>query len=271
MTIENKQSAEERKRFTLLAGTLIVLAWLVLLGWDLSPYDRYLVHSSLPEVVEAEGGALISVYVLGWSIMIVAMMLPTSLPLVTLFQTIVRQRANRTLLVLLLVGGYLGVWTLFGAAAFLGDFMLHEAIEQSLWLATQAWVIWPATLVLAGLYQFTSLKYRCLDQCRSPLSFLMQHWRGGREHARALWLGVHHGIFCVGCCWTLMLLMFAMGAANISWMLVLGSLMAVEKNISWGRRLSPALGVFLLGAGFVVVVGHWLDLPIWYPDFYRNT
>jgi predicted metal-binding membrane protein len=77
-------------------------------------------------------------------------------------------------------------------------------------------------VLAAGLYQFTPLKYRCLDKCRSPLSFIIGHWRGSQEKTQAFRLGAHHGLFCVGCCWSLMLLMFAVRAGNLGWMLVLG-------------------------------------------------
>jgi predicted metal-binding membrane protein len=110
-------------------------------------------------------------------------------------------------------------------------------------------------LVLAGVYQFTPLKYHCLDKCRSPLSFIMGHWTGKSERTQALRLGLHHGIFCIGCCWSLMLLMFAVGSGSIGWMLILGALMAVEKNVSWGRRLSRPLGVLLLGWGVAIAAG----------------
>jgi predicted metal-binding membrane protein len=189
--------------------------------------------------------------------MLVAMMLPTSLPLVTLFRRLVRQRSNHTRLVVLLMAGYLGIWTLFGVIVLIGDLGLHQAlegIEWFEWLEDNAWALGGPTLVLAGLYQFTPLKYHCLDKCRSPLSFIVEHWRGSHEQAQAFRLGVHHGIFCIGCCWSLMLLMFAVGMGNIGWMLVLGTVMAVEKNMPWGRRLSAPLGVALLGWGLILLL-----------------
>jgi predicted metal-binding membrane protein len=110
-------------------------------------------------------------------------------------------------------------------------------------------------LLLAGAYQFTPLKYLCLDKCRSPFSFIAEHWRGRGEQAQAFLLGVHHARFCVGCCWMLMLLSFAVGVGNLGWMLGLGAIMAVEKNLPWGRRLSAPLGVVLLGWGVALLTG----------------
>ena len=115
-------------------------------------------------------------------------------------------------------------------------------------------MIGAATLLVAGFYQFTPLKYHCLDQCRSPMSFIIGHWRGRREGLQALRLGIDHGLFCLGCCWTLMLLMFAVGVGNLGWMLALGIIMAVEKNLPWGRRLSVPLGMVLLIWGLSVVL-----------------
>jgi predicted metal-binding membrane protein len=111
-------------------------------------------------------------------------------------------------------------------------------------------------LLLAGGFQFTKLKYRCLDKCRAPLGFVTQHWRGSDTRLQALQLGVHHGLFCVGCCWALMFLMFAVGTGSIGWMLVLGAVMALEKNMPWGRKLSAPLGLLLLAWGVLIVFDH---------------
>jgi predicted metal-binding membrane protein len=109
-------------------------------------------------------------------------------------------------------------------------------------------------LALAGGFQFTALKYRCLDKCRTPFSFINQHWRGQSASREAVRLGMHHGIFCVGCCWAIMLLMFVVGTGSIGWMLVIGAVMATEKNTPWGRKLSAPLGFALLACAVGVVI-----------------
>lgn len=247
------RAEKERRFFLLLMAALIALAWLVLWAWGQSPYGRFLDHGQLDELSLGDLPILL-VFVAGWTLMCSAMMLPTSLPLVALFHRLVSRRRDRAWLVVLLIAGYLGVWTLFGATVHLGDWGLHQAADRIEWLHANAWVIGAVTLLLAGLYQFTPLKHRCLERCRSPLSFIVAHWQGRHEQAQSLWLGVHHGMFCLGCCWTLMLLMFAVGAGSLGWMLILGAVMAVEKNASWGRRLTAPLGVLLIVWGLAVAL-----------------
>ncbi len=195
-----------------------------------------------------------ALFVTGWTVMTIAMMLPTSLPLFTLFQRLVRRREDSGLLLSLLIAGYLVTWSAFGLAAHVGDAGIHLGVEHWRWLDQNTQYIAVVTVLVAGLYQFTPLKYKCLDQCRSPMSFITAHWHGSGERLESFKLGVHHGIFCVGCCWSLMLLMFAVGMGSIAWMLLLGAVMAIEKNVSWGRHLSAPLGVGLIAAALAVLV-----------------
>jgi predicted metal-binding membrane protein len=242
-----------KRPFALFFGGLVALAWVTLALWGQSPYARYLSHHSLEEV--RGGGLLMLVFIAGWLVMLLAMMLPTTLPLVAMFNKLTSARADRARLLGLLVVGYLGIWIVAGMMIYLGDAVLHAAVARSDWLAEHVWAIGAATLLLAGIYQFTPLKYHCLEKCRSPFSFITQHWRGRDEAGQAFMLGVHHGVFCVGCCWTLMVLMFAVGVGNFGWMLVLGAIMAVEKNMPWGRRLSAPLGVALVAWGLGSLIG----------------
>jgi predicted metal-binding membrane protein len=248
-----------RSLFVPTLGALVVLAWATLFAWERSPYARYLTHGEpgqflcqpgTPPLVEA------SLYLGGWTLMIVAMMLPTTLPLVNIFRGVTRQRDDRAVLVTLLLLGFLATWLAFGVAAHLLDHALRTQLEQSGWFIAHPWVFGAAALALAGAFQFSRLKYRCLDKCRSPLSFVMGHWHGRNPAAGALALGIHHGAFCVGCCWALMLLMFAVGSGSIGWMLALGAAMAIEKNMPWGRRLAAPLGVCLLAWSATIALSH---------------
>lgn len=248
---------DDRRPFLVALAALIVLAWLALWSWDRSPYARFLHHEGLSHVIAGDR-ALFLVFVAGWTVMTVAMMLPSSLPLVTLFHGMTRQRAGGGWLLGLLLAGYLAVWTAFGVVVHLGDLGLHEIVHRSQWLAEHAWVLGTAALLVAGVYQFTPLKYHCLDKCRTPLGFIVGHWRGRRPRREALEMGIRHGFYCVGCCWSLMLLMFVVGVGSLGWMLALGAVMAAEKNLPWGRRLSAPLGGALLVAAWLVVAHQLL-------------
>jgi predicted metal-binding membrane protein len=156
-------AATDRRVLSGLLGGLILLAWVSLWVWGQSPYGRYLDHQNLSGVT-LEGAAQILIFLAGWTLMIVAMMLPTSLPLITLFFTINRGKKQRLALVYLLLAGYLSLWTCFGLAVLLGDWLLHYEVSQSFWLLTHPWVISATILVAAGVYQFSALKYYCLEQ-----------------------------------------------------------------------------------------------------------
>jgi predicted metal-binding membrane protein len=236
-------------------GTLVVLSWMALVLWSWSPYSRFLSHEGVGDVAafSDDYAALFVVFVAGWTLMTLAMMLPTSLPLLAFFQSLVRTRRDRLSLVALLVTGYLSVWIAFAMIVHAGDQGIHAAVERSGLLEENVWVIPAATFVVAGLYQFSSLKYSCLTVCRSPVAFVMQGWRGS-PRLDALRLGLHHGLVCAGCCWALMLLMFAVGVGSIVWMLALSAVIATEKNASWGRRLSSPLGALLIAGGLVLAL-----------------
>ena len=248
-------SVADRRQALLIVCVLALsaLCWLALAVWGHSPWVHYahaLGHQG--HHLEAHSPlAVFAFFVAGWTLMTAAMMLPTTVQLLALFQRVVRGRSDATLLVALVVGGYLAIWLGFGIAARLGIEGIYRAIASMPRLGSSMQVLAIGTLALAGIYQFTPLKYRCLDRCRSPFSFIVEHWRGRDERRHAFMLGVHNGLFCIGCCWTLMVLMFPLGAGNMAWMLALGIAMAVEKNLRWGRRFAKPLGVALLIAAVV--------------------
>ena len=241
-----------RRDRTILGGSLVALAgaaWLGLWLWEGSPYGRYLHHDAEAGSVTLEAG----LFAAGWLLMIVAMMLPSSIPLVMTFGALVRRRQHPERLVALLLAGYLLVWGGFGLAAWIADRGIHAAVDAMPWLAEHPQVIIATTLVAAGLWQFSPLRDRCLDECRSPLGFVMNRWRGVSERREAVAMGIAHGAFCVGCCWSLMLVMFGVGLASLSAMLVLGGLTAIEKNMPWGRQLSRPLGAVLILAAVYTI------------------
>jgi predicted metal-binding membrane protein len=258
---------DRRQRlFLALLAALVALAWAALWAWSRSAYGGYLQHddwtASGPAAALCRalpGGTFIvpaALYAGAWIVMTAAMMLPTTLPLLDVFARLSAARPDRGRLLAAVVLGYMLVWGGFGLLA-------HGLHAGLLWLAGRfpalgwdGWTFGAAVIAAAGAFQFSALKRRCLDQCRSPLGFVIEHWRG-RAHARqALALGAHHGLFCVGCCWALMLLMFAFAAGSLGWMLLLAAVMAVEKNLGWGRHLGAPLGAALLAWSGVMVLSH---------------
>jgi predicted metal-binding membrane protein len=249
---------EERAEPLIFAATmaaLVVGAWLALAFVGTTPYAGYLDHHVAVEATALPYPARATVFVAGWLLMSVAMMLPSSLPLVTVFRTITRRRPRPGRDLALLTVGYLTTWGFFGLAAFLGDSALHAVADRTRLLTSSEGLIFAATVLVAGLFQFSPLKYSCLRQCRSPVGFVASHWHGGDQRFAAFVLGARHGLFCVGCCWALMLLMFAVGGVNLGWMLGLGAVMFVEKAVAWGRWITAPVGALLAAWGLGLLLG----------------
>ena len=241
-----------RRDRAILTGLLLALAgaaWLALWLWEGSPYGHYLHHGADAGPLPLEA----ALFAVGWVLMIVAMMLPSSIPLVMTFGALVGRRRRPGRLVALLLVGYLVVWGGFGLAAWVLDRGIHAAVDALPWLAEHPQLIISTTLLAAGLWQFSPLRDRCLEECRSPLGFVLNRWRGTSEQREALAMGIAHGAFCVGCCWSLMLVMFGVGLGSLSAMLMLGALTAVEKNLPSGRRMTRPLGVLLVLAAVYAI------------------
>jgi predicted metal-binding membrane protein len=190
-------------------------------------------------------------FLLAWQVMIAAMMLPSSLPLVRLFGAASASAPAHGAAMAAFLGGYAAVWSLFGAAAAVSDAGLHAAVNASSLLREYDWAIGGSVLALAGAFQFTPLKDACLDQCRHPAQFLFRYYERGV--AGGFRVGARHGAFCVGCCWALMLVMFAAGVANLLWMALLTGLMVHEKTRPAGARAVPVTGVALLAVASIVL------------------
>jgi predicted metal-binding membrane protein len=188
--------------------------------------------------------------VLMWWVMMVGMMVPSAAPMILIFAAINRgKRARREVFVpsAVFTAGYLVAWGLFGVAATAAEW----GLEQAALISPQTQRVGPlfgaVIVILAGLYQLTPLKYACLAHCRSPFGFVMTHWRDGT--AGALRMGVEHGLYCLGCCWVLMALMFAGGVMNLLWMAALTAFVLVEKVVPAGQWVARASGVLMLGFG----------------------
>jgi predicted metal-binding membrane protein len=170
-----------------------------------------------------------------WTVMMAAMMLPSTSPLVLLYG-----RQSTAMSSALLTTGYVAVWAGVGLAAYGIDMRLPEPSNR----------VVGAVLIGAGLYQLTPLKTACLRRCRNPADFLVTHWRRGR--IGALRLGVEHGAYCVGCCWALMGVLIVAGSMSLAWVVAIALVVAGEKLLPAGQLLGRLGGVGLLFAGIVV-------------------
>ncbi len=194
-------------------------------------------------------------YVGVWVTMMAAMMLPSALPMVLLFDRISYERAkrgDRFGSTWLFVASYLGIWTLYGLAAF----GVYRAIA-GLHVSSLAWdhsgpYVTGAVIALAGVYELTPLKSVCLRHCRSPLHYVLSGWKNGR--LGAVRMGATHGSYCLGCCWGLMLLLFALGVMSLFWMAVVAALIFAQKLLPFGQRLPYALALCLIALGLWVAV-----------------
>lgn len=190
-------------------------------------------------------------------------MVPAAAPMILLFQaTAARRKATGRAFVptWVFIVGYLLVWTAIGAITWV---LVQVASDAAGYLGAATREVWGppalgAVLVLAGLYQLTPLKRICLDHCRSPFGFVMQHWREG--YGGALRMGVVHGLYCLGCCWALFAVLVAAGVMSLAWMLLLTLVVFAEKVLPGGRRASQVVGVAFLLLG-VVVATSVADFP----------
>jgi len=188
-----------------------------------------------------------------WAVMMIAMMTPAAAPMILTFAAVHRRRAAERRPAVpsaVFVLGYFVVWTAFSAVAALGQSGLHAAALLSPQMTAESPLLGGVLLIVAGIFQWTPLKRTCLNLCRSPLSFVMGHWREGR--AGAFVMGLHHGLYCLGCCWALMALLFVAGVMNLVWVTVIAVAVLVEKALPRGDLVGRIAGVAL------VIAGAWL-------------
>jgi predicted metal-binding membrane protein len=260
MIVATEPAAREGRRFPLLIPAAIAGAWLLAIAAQITGKEALLHHDTLIEHSGLPLWASLVIFLVAWQAMTAAMMLPSSLPMIRLFgkASANQERPGRAMAAFL--GAYALVWTGFGTVAFLGDAALHRMVDRTPWLAAHPWLIGGSVLGLAGLFQFSALKDKCLSECRHPGAFLLQHY--GRGARAAFRLGRKHGVFCLGCCWALMLLMFAVGVAHLWWMAALAALMVYEKVGRNGDRAVPWAGITLLGLAAAV----FAQFPPWLPQ-----
>ena len=206
-------------------------------------------------------GALLFVAI--WVVMMVAMMFPTAAPMILVFARVHadrRQQGKPFVPTWVFVGAYLLTWTLFGVLAYFAALGAEKLAGRSAWLTENVALLGGGVLIAAGLYQLSPLKHVCLSKCRSPLQFVLHHWRSG--YGGAFRMGIEHGAYCLGCCWLLFVILFPLGIMNLVAMALVTALIFAEKSLSLGRRIS------WLAAGVLVVYGA---LVIFVPEALPGT
>ena len=250
------------ERWTLLAGGVAVsaAAWAWMAHMSLAMADMMAggaAQAWMPPPSGPWSGYDFWMLFLMWAIMMVAMMTPTSLPMLRMFRTMQRNRARRGLGFsswAFLLAGYLAAWTLFSALATVGQKYLHDWLLLTPMMESRSHLFSGALIVAAGLYQWTPWKDACLNQCRSPMQFLMARWRDGAHGAAVM--GLQHGLFCVGCCWLLMLMLIGLGMMNILWVVALTLFVLLERTLPPpARAFRAATGLAFLAAGTLVAAG----------------
>jgi len=191
-----------------------------------------------------------------WSVMMIAMMTPSILPMLMLYTTLnVRKKAQgqESVTPMILLAGYLLSWVLFSLFITLPQYYLHTNGFLNMMMEPMHVYLASFVLILAGIYQFTPYKDACLNVCQSPLSFLTNNWQDGKLGAFVI--GYKHGFYCVGCCWALMLTLFALGVMNILWVIVLTVFVLFEKlSYNYPLAYRRVVGAFLITWGLIIVV-----------------
>lgn len=237
------------------AGSLalvVALAWVYL--WrgaaEMDAMSRAM-DMSVPMAMEPD----FALTFLMWAVMMVGMMLPSAAPTVLLYAALVRkQSAGGPLLaaVWIFTSGYVAAWTAFSIAAAALQAALEHAMLVTSMMVSANRALSSGVLIAAGIYQMLPVKELCLTNCRNPLSFLTMRWRPGA--IGAFRMGIEHGIYCVGCCWVLMLLLFVAGVMNLLWVALIAAFVFAEKLLPWPRYTSRFASVALMTAGVLVAL-----------------
>ena len=242
----------ERRRVAVAVGIATLAAWGATwwFAWRMETMD----HATMPPLhAQAWSAADALATFLMWAAMMAAMMLPSALPMIDAVATIAARRKARGdahTPTAIFVAGYLIAWTGFSALATAVQWTLHKAGLLTPMMESASPVMAGVLFLLAGAYQFAPFKYACLDKCRSPAAFVLTEWRDGI--AGAVIMGLRHGGFCVGCCWALMALLFAVSVMDLRWVAALALLAAVEKVAPFGAAFARILGIAS------VLAGGWL-------------
>jgi predicted metal-binding membrane protein len=245
---------------TSLAG-VTALAWvyLFLLAGDMSDMPATMSSGMAMAQAQPWSGVDFVLMFLMWAVMMVGMMLPSAAPMILLFALHTRKQREQGrpfVPVGAFASGYLIVWSLFSLVAAALQWALEQTALLSPMMVSASPYLGGALLIAAGVYQMTPLKAACLKHCRSPFSFIALHWRPGTRGS--VIMGIHHGAFCVGCCWAIMALLFVGGVMNLLWVAVIAGFVLLERVLRQGPLVGRLTGVALLAWAAWLIAGALL-------------
>lgn len=216
-----------------------------------------MLNMSIPVIAAWNLTDLVLLFIM-WTVMMIAMMVPSAAPMILAFVTVNQRRGSNARPVVpayVFVLGYVATWSAYAAVATMAQWGLHTAALISPKMVVTSPLLSGGILVAAGIFQWTPLKRACLTECRSPLTFLMSEWREGTRGAFVM--GLRHGSYCVGCCWMLMALLFVAGVMNLLWVAAIATFVIAEKLLPSGRLVGGLSGAALTAIGLAVIFGTW--------------
>jgi len=245
------EAVRKRDRNFVVAGIagIVAIAWAYMIYLDRAMGKSIGMEMGMPRM-QGWGTVDFVLMFFMWTVMMVAMMTPSATPMILTFSRINRRRNDKRNPIVAtgaFLAGYLVAWTVFSAVATIAQWGLHRAALLSPMMVSNNPLLGGMLLIGAGVFQFTPLKHACLNHCRSPIGFFMTEWREGSRGA--FFMGVHHGIYCVGCCWLLMALLFVAGVMNLLWVATIAAYVLVEKIVPAAHRVSRAIGLCIIVAG----------------------
>ena len=251
------EAALKRDRIIVAAGLLIIstLSWAYIVY--LSRKMNFMESGDAISHMQDWGATDLLLMFIMWAVMMAAMMVPSAAPTVLLFATVNRKKRElhgKFVPTSVFLLGYLAVWSGFSLLATFAQWGLHSAALLSPMMTSNSPLFAGLLLLAAGLYQWTPLKKACLSHCHSPMDFITTEWRDGTKGA--LMMGLKHGSYCLGCCWSLMTLLFVAGVMNLFWIAVIAIFVLIEKLFTASRLFGHATGVVLIGWGLWMVSGQ---------------
>src|SRR5260370_27578577 len=234
---------------------LLALVGLAAISWlyiyvQMSPMDEI----AMPVAFSHWTAADFALKVASWWVRMPAIMLPSAAPMILTFATVSRRKRTRGrpfVPTAVFTTGYLTAWGLFGIAATLADWGLEQTALMSPMTQRLTPALGAALIVVAGVYQLTPFKYVCLTHCRSPFDFVLNHWRDGA--VGALRMGFEHGLYCLGCCWFLMALLFASRTLSLLWMAAITAFVLAEKLFPAGQWIARGSGLVMMAVGLYLL------------------